>query len=66
MWKKIRKIMKKIGLPVSAKEIGIPPEKIVEALTIAHKIRPERYTILGEKGLTREAAWRLVKETGII
>ena len=65
MWKKIRKIMKKIGLPVSAKEIGIPPEKIVEALTIAHKIRPERYTILGEKGLTREAAWKLVKETGI-
>ena len=65
MWKKIRKIMKKIGLPVTAKEIGIPPEKIVEALTIAHTIRPERYTILGEKGLTKEAAWRLVKETGV-
>ncbi len=64
-WKKVKKIMKKIGLPTTAEEIGIPVEKIVEALTIAHKIRPERYTILGENGLTREAAWKLVKETGI-
>lgn len=64
-WKKVKKIMKKIGLPTTAREIGIPVEKIVEALTMAHKIRPERYTILGENGLTREAAWRLVRETGI-
>ncbi|MMZ71720.1 NAD(P)-dependent glycerol-1-phosphate dehydrogenase [compost metagenome] len=58
--------MKKIGLPTTAEEIGIPIETIVKALTIAHKIRPNRYTILGEKGLTEEAAWRLVRETGII
>ncbi|WP_052833684.1 NAD(P)-dependent glycerol-1-phosphate dehydrogenase [Staphylothermus hellenicus] len=65
-WKKIKRIMKKIGLPTTAEEIGIPIETIVKALTIAHKIRPNRYTILGEKGLTEEAAWRLVRETGII
>lgn len=65
-WKKIKRIMKKIGLPTTAREIGIPVETIVEALTTAHKIRPNRYTILGEKGLTREAAWRLVHETGIV
>ncbi len=65
-WKKVRKIMKKIGLPTTADELGIPGEVLVEALTIAHKIRPERYTILGEKGLTREAAWNLLRETGVI
>ncbi len=66
MWKKIKKIMKRLGLPTTAEEIGIPAEVLVEALTIAHKIRPERYTILGDKGLTREAAWNLLKETGVI
>ena len=65
-WRKIRRIMKKIGLPTTAEELGIPPETLVEALTIAHKIRPERYTILGEKGLTREAAWNLLRETGVV
>jgi len=66
MWKRVKKIMKKIGLPTTAEELGISPEVLVEALTIAHKIRPERYTILGEHGLTREAAWNLLKKTGVI
>jgi len=64
-WRSIRRIMKRIGLPTTAEELGVSPETIVEALTTAHLIRPERYTILGEKGLTREAAWRLVKNTGV-
>ena len=33
---------------------------------MAHKIRPERYTILGENGLTDEAARNLAHETGVI
>ncbi len=65
-WRRVRRIMKKIGLPTTAKELGIPPEIIVKALLLAHKIRPERYTILGENGLTPEAAWRLVRETGVV
>ncbi len=65
-WKKVRSVMRKIGLPTTARELGIPAEIIVKALTIAHRIRPERYTILGENGLTPEAAWRLAKETGVI
>ncbi|WP_440059981.1 NAD(P)-dependent glycerol-1-phosphate dehydrogenase [Thermogladius sp. 4427co] len=64
-WRLVKNIMKKIGLPTTADEINIPPDVIVKALTIAHKIRPERYTILGENGLTEEAAKRLVKETGV-
>ncbi|WP_434731916.1 NAD(P)-dependent glycerol-1-phosphate dehydrogenase [Thermogladius sp. KZ2Tp1] len=64
-WRLVRDVMRKIGLPTRADEIGVPAETIVKALTIAHKIRPERYTILGENGLAWEAAWRLVKETGV-
>ena len=41
-------------------------KKIVEALVRAHEIRPERYTILGETGLTEEAAKKLAKTTGVI
>jgi len=65
-WKKVRKVLKKIGAPTTAKELGVPPEKIVEALVKAHSVRPERYTILGEKGLTWEAAEKLAKVTGVI
>jgi len=66
LWRRVKRIMKKIGLPTTSEELGIPPETLVEALTIAHKIRPERYTILGEQGLTREAAWNLLRKTGVV
>ena len=65
-WRKIRKAMKKVGLPTRAKELGIPDEIVIKALTIAHTIRPERYTILGDRGITWEAAEKIAKETGII
>ncbi len=65
-WKKIRNVLRKIGAPVTAKELGIPEDIIIKALTIAHRIRPERYTILGDRGLTWEAAERLARETGVI
>jgi len=65
-WEKIRDVLKKIGAPTTAEELNIKPEQIVKALTIAHKIKPERYTILGENGLTWEAAEKLAKNTGII
>jgi len=35
-------------------------------LTMAKKVRPERYTILGESGLSKEAAERLARVTGVI
>ncbi len=65
-WKRIRRVLRKIGAPVTAKELGIPEDVIIKALTMAHKIRPERYTILGDRGLTWEAAERLARETGVI
>ncbi|AEH24002.1 NAD(P)-dependent glycerol-1-phosphate dehydrogenase [Pyrococcus yayanosii] len=65
-WRKIREALKRVGAPTNAYELGIDPEIIVEALTIAHTIRPERYTILGRDGLTKEAARRAAEITGVI
>ncbi|AFN04163.1 NAD(P)-dependent glycerol-1-phosphate dehydrogenase [Pyrococcus furiosus DSM 3638] len=65
-WRKIKETLQKVGAPTTAYELGVDPEIIIEALTIAHTIRPERYTILGRDGLTREAAERAAKITGVI
>ena len=65
-WQLIKNVLREIGAPTTAKEIGVPDEIIIEALTQAHKINPHRYTILGDTGLTREAAERLARVTGVI
>jgi len=64
VWKRIRSSLKKSGAPTTAKEIGIPVGKIIEALVKAHKIR-KRYTILRE-GISEKKAIEAAEETGII
>ena len=65
-WERIRNALKKIGAPTTSEELGVAKKKIVEALVKAQEIRPERYTILGETGLTEDAAKKLAKTTGVI
>ncbi|HEV2230735.1 MAG TPA: NAD(P)-dependent glycerol-1-phosphate dehydrogenase [Thermoplasmata archaeon] len=65
-WKRLRSALHTIGAPVTARELGVSPEEVIEALVRAHAIRPERYTILGDNGLSREAAERLATVTGVI
>ena len=65
-WQLIKDFLQRIGGPTTAKELGIVPEHILKALTMAHSIRPERYTILGESGLTKEAAEKVATITGVI
>ena len=65
-WEIIRDTLKKIGAPITSEELGVSKKKILEALVKAHEIRPERYTILGETGLTEEAAKKVAKTTGVI
>ncbi len=65
-WEEIRDALKKIGAPTTSGELGISKKKIIEALVKAQEIRPERYTILGENGLTEDAAKKLAKTTGVI
>ncbi len=64
-WRKIKKVLKVIGAPTTAKELGIEDEFIIRALVEAHRIRP-RYTILGDTGLTWEAAEKLARVTEVI
>ena len=65
-WKKIVKTLKNVGAPTTAKQIGLKPEMIIEALTIAQDLRPERYTILKENKMTKKKAENLAKSTKII
>jgi glycerol-1-phosphate dehydrogenase [NAD(P)+] len=65
-WEQIRNALKIIGAPTTAKEVNISKKKIIQALMGAQKIRPDRYTILGELGLTEDAAKKLAKITGVI
>ncbi len=65
-WKKIVKTLKDIGAPTTAKEIGLKPEVILEALRIAQDLRPERYTILKEIKMTKKTAFSLAKSVKVI
>jgi len=64
-WMAIRDALKTIGAPTTAKELGISPKHLIKALTIAHRIRPERYTILKD-GLSAKKAESLARATGVI
>lgn len=65
-WGRIRSALRTIGAPVNARQLGFSRQEIVKALTIAHTIRPDRYTILGDSGLGKDAAQKLASETGVI
>ncbi|MHA1298411.1 MAG: NAD(P)-dependent glycerol-1-phosphate dehydrogenase [Candidatus Helarchaeota archaeon] len=63
-WQLIRNALQKVSCPINAKELRIKDDTVIEALTKAHTMR-ERYTIIST-GLTKEAAERLAKDTGVI
>jgi glycerol-1-phosphate dehydrogenase [NAD(P)+] len=65
-WKRIRDKLKKVGAPTNAKELGVEPSHIVQALVKAREIRPERYTILHEKMLNEKSAKKLAETTEVI
>jgi glycerol-1-phosphate dehydrogenase [NAD(P)+] len=64
-WKGIREFLQEIKAPTTAKELNVSAEQVVKALTLAHSLRPERYTILGETGVTTAAAEKVVHATGV-
>jgi glycerol-1-phosphate dehydrogenase [NAD(P)+] len=64
-WKSMRDVLKFIGAPTTGRELGMDEDTVVEALTLCHTLR-DRYTILGEKGLTKKAARALAEKTGVI
>lgn len=64
-WRKIRKALLKVGAPTTCRDLGVPPDCILKALTVAPKLR-KRFTILGSEGLTEKAAEKLARTTGVI
>ena len=65
-WKKIKNVLETINAPTTAKELNIDEKYIIDALVEAHNIRKERYTILGDRGLSREAAENIALKTKVI
>jgi len=65
-WVAIREALESLGAPTTAEGLGVDEDLVLEAFTSAHEVRPERYTILGSDGVTREAAKRVASETGVI
>lgn len=65
-WKAIKNALESVQAPTTAAEIGVAEDDIIEALVMAHEIRPERYTILGDNGISKEAAYELAYKTEVI
>jgi glycerol-1-phosphate dehydrogenase [NAD(P)+] len=65
-WKKIVQTLKDVGAPVTAKQIGVKENEVIDALMMAQGLRPERYTILKEIEMTERKALNLAKSTNVI
>lgn len=65
-WESIRTALLAIGAPTTARAMGVADEEVIEALVHAQEINKERYTILGDAGLTPDAADRLARITKVI
>lgn len=72
-WRAVKRALKEVGAPVTAKQIGLPDQTIINVLTRAKKIneawlkdRPDFHTVLMEKPLTQEIAEHIASETGVI
>ncbi len=65
-WKRIRDVLSTIGAPTTAAELGVSAEDVIDALAHAHEIRSDRFTILGDNGISEEVAERVARATGVI
>ena len=65
-WQRIKDCLLMIGAPTTARALGVKDSEVIEALVHAHEVRKDRYTILGDNGLTYEAAERLAQTTKVI
>ncbi len=62
-WKELKQMFEDVGAPTSFQDLGIDYETVLNAMLMAHTIRP-RYTILGT-GLTENATKIAIDKTGV-
>lgn len=65
-WEGVRSALVDVRAPVTASEIGVDREKVIESLIRASSIRPERYTVLSRGKMTRKSAADLAGSTGVV
>lgn len=72
-WIAVKKALQEIDAPVTADQIGLSDDAVSRALTRARAInqswlrdRPDIYTILMERHLTRKSAKEIARATGVI
>jgi glycerol-1-phosphate dehydrogenase [NAD(P)+] len=65
-WRSVKKALKDVGAPTTAKEIEVTEEQTVEALVGSEAIRPDRYTILSQLKLDARKARAIAETTGVI
>ena len=65
-WEQIRDSLRTIGAPTTAKELGLSADEIVDCMIHAHEIRSDRFTILGDKGISEDVAETVAQATGVI
>ncbi len=65
-WRQIRDTLKEIGCPTTAKGLGLTSEDLIDCMVHAHEIRSDRFTILGDKGISGEVAETVAVATGVI
>jgi glycerol-1-phosphate dehydrogenase [NAD(P)+] len=64
-WMQIRSTLQTIGAPTTLAQVSLTEDDAIEALMMAHKTRPDRYTILGESGISETAAREALNITGV-
>lgn len=65
-WKLLSDTYSKLNLSTLASDYGISDQVAIESLKVAHAIRPERFTILGNTDLSEGAARKALEITGVI
>ena len=65
-WMQIRDALRSIGCPVTAKGLGLSADDLIDCMVHAHEIRSDRFTILGDKGISKEVAETVALATGVI
>ncbi len=65
-WEELKHSLVNIGAPTRASDLGLTDEEFIDAVCDAHKIRSDRYTILGKKGIPRDIVEDVCIRTGVI
>lgn len=65
-WEQIRDALEDVGAPTTAKALGLKDDEIIDAMVHAHEIRSDRFTILGDKGISEHVAETVARNTGVI